>query len=57
MYRDSIVGGVLRQVTLNKVANYYGSKTKTTVKAHLKIKQDKAHADEFSLDTEKGRNS
>ena len=49
MYRDSIVGGVLRQVTSNKVANYYGSKTKTTVKAHPKIKRDKAHAGEGTL--------
>src|SRR6266511_4840756 len=46
MCGDSIVGGVLRQVTLNKVANYYGSKTKTTVEAHSKIKRDKAHAGE-----------
>ncbi len=46
MCGDSIVGGVLRQVTLNKVANYYGSKTKTIVKAHSKIKRDKAHAGE-----------
>ena len=46
---DSIIRGVLRQVTSNKVANYYGSKTKTTVKAHLKIKWGKAHAGEGTL--------
>src|SRR6266498_3121338 len=49
MCRDSIVGRVLRQVTSNKVANYYSLKTKTTVKAHLKIKQGKAHAGEDTL--------
>ncbi len=49
MCEDSIVGGVLRQVTSNKVANYYSSKTKTTVKAHLKIKRGKAHAGEGTL--------
>src|SRR6266498_3584524 len=49
MYEDSIVGGVLRQVTSNKVINYYSSKTKTTVKAHLKIKRGKAHASEGTL--------
>src|SRR6266540_4882435 len=38
MCRDSIVGGVLSQVTSNKVANYYGSKTKTIVEAYPKIK-------------------
>src|SRR6266508_2404127 len=49
MYGDSIVGGVLRQVTSNKVANYYGSKIKTTVKAYPKIKRGKAHAGEGTL--------
>ena len=49
MCGDSIVGGVLRQVTSNKVANYYGSKTKTTVEAHPKIKRGKAHAGEGTL--------
>src|SRR6266511_5347795 len=38
MCEDSIVKEVLKQVTSNKVANYYSSKTKTTVKAHSKIK-------------------
>ncbi len=46
---DSIIRGVLRQVTLNKVANYYGSKTKITVEAHPKIKRGKAHAGEGTL--------
>src|SRR6266498_2369667 len=46
---DSIIRGVLRQVTSNKVANYYGLKTKTTVKVHPKIKQGKAHAGEGTL--------
>src|SRR6266540_6481729 len=49
MCGDSIVRGVLRQVTSNKVANYYGSKIKTTVKAHPKIKRGKAHAGEGTL--------
>src|SRR6266498_5228915 len=49
MCGDLIIGGVLRQVTSNKVANYYGSKTKTTVKAYSKIKRDKAHAGEGTL--------
>ncbi len=49
MYGDSIVSGVLRQVTSNKVANYYGLKTKTTVKAHPKIKRGKAHAGKGTL--------
>src|SRR6266498_1364354 len=49
MCGDSIVGGVLRQVTLNKVVNYYSLKTKTTVEAHLKIKRGKAHAGEGTL--------
>src|SRR6266511_2242837 len=49
MCEDSIVGGVLRQVTSNKVANYYGSKTKTTVEAYPKIKRGKAHAGEGTL--------
>ena len=49
IYRDLIVGGVLRQVTSNKVANYYSLKIKTTVEAHSKIKRDKAHADEDIL--------
>src|SRR6266511_271275 len=49
MCEDSIVGGVLRQVTSNKVANYYGSKTKTTVEAHPKIKRGKVHAGEDIL--------
>src|SRR6266540_4409636 len=49
MCGDSIIGGVLRQVTSNKVANYYGSKTKTTVEAHSKIKRGKAHAGEGTL--------
>src|SRR6266540_2019668 len=49
MYRDLIVEGVLRQVTSNKVANYYGLKTKTTVKTYPKIKRGKAHADEGIL--------
>src|SRR6266498_1794277 len=49
MCGDSIVRGVLRQVTSNKVANYYGSKIKTTVKAHLKIKRGKAYAGEGIL--------
>src|SRR6266511_5914307 len=49
IYRDLIVGGVLRQVTSNKVANYYSSKTKTTVEAHSKIKRGKAHAGEGTL--------
>ncbi len=49
MCGDSIVRGVLRQVTSNKVANYYGSKIKTTVKVHLKIKQGKAHAGKGTL--------
>ena len=49
IYEDSIVEGVLRQVTSNKVANYYGSKTKTTVKAYPKIKWSKAHAGEGTL--------
>src|SRR6266542_5654493 len=44
MCGDSIVRGVLRQVTSNRVANYYGSKTKTTVKAYPKIKRGKVHA-------------
>src|SRR6266540_1831033 len=39
MYGNSIIKGVLRQVTSNKVANYYCSKTKTTVKVHPKIKR------------------
>ena len=30
-------------------SNYYGLKTKTTVKTHPKIKRDKAHADEGTL--------
>jgi len=49
MCGDSIVGGVVRQVTSNKVANYYGSKTKATVEAHPKIKRGKAHAGEGTL--------
>src|SRR6266536_1266286 len=49
MCGDSIVRGVLRQVTSNKIANYYSSKTKTTVEAHLKIKRGKAHAGEGTL--------
>src|SRR6266511_3951119 len=49
MCGDSIVGGVLRQVTSNKVANYYGLKTKTTVEAHPKIKRGKAYASEGTL--------
>src|SRR6266498_2311357 len=49
MCGDSIVGGVLRQVTLNKVANYYSSKTKTIVKAYPKIKQGKAYAGKGTL--------
>src|SRR6266540_578552 len=49
MYGDSIVEGVLRQVTLNKVANYYGLKTKTIVEAHPKIKRGKAHAGKGTL--------
>src|SRR6266542_4644127 len=44
MCRDLIIGGVLRQVTSNKVANYYGLKTKTTMEAYIKIKRGKAHA-------------
>src|SRR6266540_1013542 len=46
---DSIIRGVLRQVTSNKIANYYSSKIKTTVKTHPKIKQGKAHAGEDTL--------
>ncbi len=46
---DSIIRGVLRQVTSNKIANYYSSKIKTTVKVYLKIKWGKAHADEGIL--------
>ncbi len=38
MCKDSIIKEVFRQVTLNKVTNYYSLKTKTIVKAHLKIK-------------------
>src|SRR6266498_568580 len=38
IYRDSIVKEVLRQITSNKVANYYSLKIKTTVDAHPKIK-------------------
>src|SRR6266542_2821810 len=49
MYGDLIVRGVLRQVTSNKVANYYSSKTKTTVEAHPKIKRGKAYAGEGTL--------
>src|SRR6266540_1966315 len=49
MCGDSIVGGVLRQVISNKVANYYSSKIKITVEAHPKIKQGKAHASEGTL--------
>ena len=49
MCGDSIVREVLRQVTSNKVANYYSSKTKTTVEAHPKIKRDKAHAGKGTL--------
>src|SRR6266498_2917407 len=49
MCGDLIIGGVLRQVTSNKVANYYGLKTKTTVEAHPKIKRGKAHAGEDTL--------
>src|SRR6266498_4633274 len=49
MCGDSIVGGVLRQVTSNKVANYYSSKTKTTVEAYPKIKRGKAYAGEGIL--------
>ncbi len=49
MCGDSIVRGVLRQVTSNRVANYYGSKTKTTVKAYPKIKRGKVHAGEGTL--------
>src|SRR6266498_1046766 len=44
MYENSIVGGVLRQVISNKIANYYSSKTKITVEAYSKIKQSKAYA-------------
>src|SRR6266511_3677844 len=49
MCGDPIIRRVLRQVTLNKVANYYGLKTKTTVKAHPKIKRGKAHAGKGTL--------
>ena len=49
MCGDSIVGGVLRQVISNKVANYYGLKIKITVEAHPKIKRGKAHAGEGTL--------
>src|SRR6266540_3829839 len=49
MCEDSIVRGVLRQVISNKVTNYYGLKTKTTVEAYPKIKQGKAHAGEGTL--------
>src|SRR6266508_1648849 len=49
MCGDSIIGEVLRQVTSNKVANYYSSKTKTTVKAYPKIKRDKAHTGESTF--------
>ncbi len=49
MCRDSIVRGVLKQVTSNKVANYYSLKTKITVEAHLKIKWGKAHAGKDTL--------
>ena len=49
MCEYSIVRGVLRQVTLNKVANYYGLKIKTTMEAHPKIKQGKAHASEGTV--------
>ncbi len=46
MCGNSIIGGVLRQVTSNKVANYYDLKTKITVKVHSKIKRGKAYAGE-----------
>ncbi len=46
MCKDSIIKGVLRQVTSNKVANYYSLKTKTTVEAHPKIKWGKVYAGE-----------
>src|SRR6266498_3327281 len=49
MCGDSIVREVLRQVTSNKVANYYSSKTKTTVEVYPKIKRGKAHAGEGTL--------
>src|SRR6266496_4986325 len=49
MCGDLIIRGVLRQVTSNKVANYYSSKTKTTVEVHSKIKRSKAHAGEGTL--------
>ncbi len=49
MYRDSIIREVFRQITLNKIVNYYSSKTKTTVKAHLKIKRGKVYASEGIL--------
>src|SRR6266540_904254 len=49
MCGDLIIREVLRQVTSNKVANYYSSKTKTTVKAHPKIKRGKAHAGKGTL--------
>jgi len=41
---DLIVRGVLRQVTLNKVTNYYGLKIKIIVKTHPKIKRGKIYA-------------
>ena len=46
IYENLIVGGVLRQIILNKIANYYGLKTKITIEAYLKIKWDKAYTDE-----------
>src|SRR6266542_1644975 len=55
MYRDLIIEGVLKQVTSNKVANYYGLKIKTIVEAYLKIKQGKAYAGEDTLVRHKKR--
>ncbi len=49
MCGDSIIRGVLRQIISNKVVNYYSSKTKITMEAHLKIKQDKIHTSEDTL--------
>ncbi len=43
MCENSIIKGVFRQVTSNKVTNYYNLKIKTIIEIYLKIKRGKAH--------------
>jgi len=49
MCENSIIKGVFRQVTSNKVTNYYNLKIKTIIEIYLKIKRGKAYADKGIL--------